>query len=495
LTETNQFDLKAPTGVPGLDDILRGGLPKNQLYLLQGSPGTGKTTLAMKFLLEGARRGEKVLYITFSETKLELEAVAWSHGWDLKDVQILEISALQNSGFSSGTMFHSSEMELSRTISVVLEKIIEVGAERVVFDSVSELRLLSDSLLKYRRQMLAFKEFFIGRKATVLFLDDLTSESGDVQVQSIVHGVLLLEKFRAGYGVERRQFHISKLRGVDFRAGTHDYIIDRGGLRIYPRLVAAEHSPDFETELWSSGISELDKLLGGGLDRGTSNLLLGPAGSGKSTLALHFAVAAAKAGKKVSLFSFEEGVHNIISRSEKLGLDLKKQIDSKKIILRKVDPAELTPGQFTALLRVTNDEERADMVVIDSLNGYIHAMPEEQFIILQLHELLSYLNSRGVITVMVLAQAGILGAMHTPLDLTYLADTVILTRFFEAFGHVKKAISVAKKRTGEHEKTLRELIIGKGGVSVGPVLEKFSGIFSGTPKFLGSPDEIAKYYE
>lgn len=483
---------KCLTGIPGLDEVLRGGLPRDQLFLLQGEPGTGKTSLALQFLLEGARTGEKTLYITFSETKRELEAVAESHGWDLSKISILELSTI--SEMTSGnrtTLFHPSEIELSKTVELLFNKIKELNPTRIALDSLSELRMLSETSLRYRRQMLMIKEFFVGRGATVLFLDDLTSNDGDDgQVQSVVHGVLLLEKFRAAYGVERRQFHIVKLRGVNFKGGTHDYVIEKGGLKIFPRLVAADHESSFERKTFSSGVQALDQVLGGGLDSGTGNLIIGPAGSGKSTICIRFAISACERGEKVALYTFEESLSNLVVRAKALDLDIEKHVKSSKLILRKVDPAELTPGQFASILRDSATEQNVEMVIIDSLNGYIHAMPEQQFLMLQLHELLSFLGSRGVVTIMVLAQAGLMGAMQTPLDLTYLADSVIITRYFEAFGSVKKAISVIKKRTGAHEESLRELRIGKGGVIVGNVLNQFSGIFTGVPRFTGSEYEM-----
>lgn len=488
-----QIDV-CPTGVPGLDEIVRGGLPSNKLYLVQGKPGTGKTTLAMQFLLAAAAHKEKSLYITFSETKTELEAVAQSHQWDISSITILEISTISSrtNMEMQNTLFHPSEIELNKIINLLLNKIKEINPKRIVFDSISELRLLAETSLKYRRQMLSFKEFFIDRGSTVLFLDDMTSEVGDLHVQSIVHGVLLLEKFKMGYGVERREFHIAKLRGVDFRGGTHDYVIKSGGIHIFPRLVSADYGEaTYQAERLSSGLPEFDELVGGGLDRGTSTLILGPAGSGKSTIALRFALSAAEQGKRVAIYNFEESTHNLIQRATALKMNLTPYLKSGHLTIRKVDPAELTPGQFTSLVRGTNNG-KVDVVIMDSLNGYVHAMPEQQFLMLQLHVLLTYLGNRGVVTIMVLSQAGIMGSMQSPLDLTYLADAVILTRFFEAFGKIKKAISVIKKRTTAHEESLRELKIGTGGVIVGEVLNEFSGIFSGIPKFLGDESEMIK---
>ncbi len=480
------------TGIKGLDSITLGGLPANRLYLLQGKPGTGKTTMALQFLMEGIRSSESSLYITFSETKPELESVAESHGWDLSTISILDLSVINEaiSVSSSNTLFHSSEVELGQTVKLLEDAVTNLNPQRVVIDSLSELRLLADSSFRYRRQILALKEFFQKRQATVFLLDDMTTEAGDLHVQSIVHGVMLLEKFRAGYGVERREFHISKLRGVGFKGGTHDYVIRRGGLEIYPRLVANDHKHrDYVQETISSGNSELDKLLGGGLTKGTSNLLLGPAGSGKSTLTVRFATAAAERGQRVTIYSFEESLTNLMGRAAALGMPMNEYVDAGLISIRKIDPAELTPGQFTSLVRGEADA-LTNMVIIDSLNGYIHAMPEAEFLILQLHELLSYLGGKGIITLLVLSQAGIMGTMQSPLDLTYLADTVLLTRFFEAFGRVKKAISVIKKRTGPHEETLREYKLSSAGIELGPVLSEFSGIFTGVPRYLGNSNKI-----
>jgi circadian clock protein KaiC len=488
----NQTADVSPTGVPGLDLILLGGLPKHRMYLLQGKPGTGKTTLAVQFLMEGIKRGESSLYVTFSETKAELEAVAKSHGWDLTKVSILDLSVINEavSVSSENTLFHSSEVELGKTRQLLQSEIERLRPDRVVIDSLSELRLLADTSFKYRRQMLSLKEFFQSQRSTVLLLDDLTTEAGDLHVQSIVHGVLLLEKFRAGYGVERREFHIAKLRGVGFKGGTHDYSILRGGIEVYPRLVATEHEAlDFKLEELSSGNEKLDKLIGGGLTRGTSNLILGPAGSGKSTLTARFATAAAARGQKVVLYSFEESLSNFMFRAKSLAMDLQPYMDKGLITLRKIDPAEMTPGQFAALVTSAADLG-AEMVIIDSLNGYIHAMPESQHLILQLHELAAYLGGRGIVTILVLSQSGVMGSMRSPLDLTYLADTVILTRFFEAFGRVKRAISVIKKRTSAHEESLREYKMGPGGIELGPILSQFEGIFTGTPRYTGDAKDM-----
>ncbi len=482
----------SPTGVPGLDIVLGGGLPLNRLYLLQGKPGTGKTTLALQYLQEGVRRGESALYVTFSETKAELEIVAASHGWDLSKIAILDLSVISEAvvAQSQNTLFHSSEVELGHTIRLLEEEVKRSKPVRIVIDSMSELRLLSDSSFRYRRQILMMKEFFQSVDSTVVLLDDLTTEAGDLHVQSIVHGVLLLEKFRAGYGVERREFHISKLRGVGFKGGTHDYTIQKGGIEIYPRLVAVDHiHTEYLPELISSSNPRIDSLLGGGLNRGTSNLLMGPAGTGKSTFAVRFATAAAATGKKVSIYNFEEGLVTLLARAAAMNMDMRPYIKSGLINIRKIDPAELTPGQFAALVR-GEAAEKVDLVIIDSLNGYMHAMPEAQFLILQLHELLAYLGGQGITTLLILAQAGIMGSMQTPLDLTYLADTVIVTRFFEAFGMVKKAISVVKKRSGTHEETLREYILTSSGVELGPVLNQFSGILTGVTQFIGKEETI-----
>jgi circadian clock protein KaiC len=484
------IDRKCKTGISGLDQILDGGFPENRIYLLQGEPGTGKTTLSLQFLFEGARSGEKGLYITFSETKEELHAVARSHGWDLSQISLLELSAIEEQlqPESQNTVFHPAEVEMNQTTKVLIEEVKRVNPKRVDFDSVSEMRMLAETSLRYRRQMLALKQFFSSQECTVLVLDDLTSSPKDLQVQSIVHGVINLQKLHPEFGDERRRLNIVKIRGVKFSGGHHDYVIAKGGVKVFPRMASELKLPRFEREQVSSAVPELDKLVGGGLDRGTSNLLMGPAGTGKSTLAMQYAVAACERGEHVAVYAFEESTNTLFSRTKSLGMNLQKHLDAGLLTIQKVDPAELSPGEFADLIRTSVIENNTRMVVIDSLNGYLHAMPQEQFLILQLHELLSFLGNRGVLTILVLAQQGLMGAtMSTPIDLTYLADTVLITRYFETCGAVKKAVSVIKKRGGAHESTIREFLVDSGGIKVGPPLQQFQGVLTGVPILLGMP--------
>ncbi|HEY2139792.1 MAG TPA: ATPase domain-containing protein [Chthoniobacterales bacterium] len=473
---------RSATGISGLDDILGGGLPANRLYLLEGKPGTGKTTLALQYLLTGARRGEKVLYITLSETRDELEEVADSHGWSLDGIDVVELSAIgsQLEAAAQNTLFHSSEVELTQTTKMLLDEVERVQPERVVFDSISELRLLSQSPLRYRRQILALKQYFAGRKCTTLLLDDGSADD-DPQLKSLAHGILLLEQLAPEYGSERRRLMVLKIRGSKFRGGFHDFSIQTGGLSVFPRLVAAEHKRDFDHESISSGIKNLDQLLGGGMTRGTSNLFIGPAGSGKSTIAMKFLLEAAKRGEKSAVYSFDETLATILARADKLGLELCDRIDEGLIKVHQVDPAEMSPGEFAFAIKSAVERDGIDIVQIDSLNGFLHAMGDERFLNLQLHELVTYLNQQGIVTIMMLAPHGMLGQMRTPLDVTYLADTVIALRYYEAQGSVHKAISVIKKRTGKHERTIREVTLDHGKINVGRALTKFRGIFSGTP--------------
>jgi circadian clock protein KaiC len=482
------------TGTLGLDHILGGGFPPNRLYLIEGDPGAGKTTLALCYLLEGAKRGESGLYITLSETKEEIDAVAESHGWDLSALHVVELVASQESltPDSQYTMYHPSETELGETTKRVLQEVERVKPRRVVFDSLSELRLLAQNPLRYRRQILALKQFFAGRKCTVLLLDDHTAEDSDLQVRSIAHGVLTLEQLSPEYGAERRRLRVVKLRGKAYKGGYHDFTIVRGGLCVFPRLVAADHHSGFHREKVHSGVGPLDQLLGGGLDRGTSTLVLGPAGSGKSSVAIQYAVAAAQRGDRAALFSFDESRETLLTRCKALGIDLQTQIERGHIAIQQVDPAELSPGEFVHSVRRQVEDHDCRILVIDSLNGYVNAMPQERFLIIQLHELLTYLGQKGVTTIMIVAQHGLMGtSVQSPVDLSYLADSVILTRYFELEGRVKKAISVVKKRSGAHEETIRELSLGQGGIQVGEPLDKLRGILTGVP-WLGHEPQASR---
>ena len=471
----------------GLDDILGGGFDPNRLYLVEGTPGSGKTTLALQFLLEGVKHGEKVLYITLSESESELRLVATRHGWSLDGVPIFQLVPPEASHGPDHevTLFHPSEIELGETTKLIFEQVRQNEPVRVVFDSLSEMRLLAQNSLRYRRQILALKHFFAGRKCTVLLLDDLSSHADDLQLHSIAHGVILLEQLALEYGAERRRLRVTKMRGIAFRGGYHDFIIERGGLSIFPRLIAAEHHKEFHGEPISSGSEGLDALLGGGIHRGTSALFIGGAGVGKSTVALSYAVAAAARGEYAILFAFDEGLGTIFARADSLGIALRTHVDSGRLAIQQIDPAEMSPGEFAALVRDAVEKRNARVVVIDSLNGYLNAMPNEKFLILQMHELLSYLNQLGVVTLLVLAQHGLMGPMQSPLDISYLSDTVIMLRYFEADGTVRRALSVVKKRSGAHEYAIREFLLAQGGLQVGPPLKQFRGIFTGTPTYLG----------
>jgi circadian clock protein KaiC len=478
---------RVSTGIPGLDDILCGGLDPERLYLVEGEPGTGKTTLALQFLLEGVRNGEKGLYVTLSETERELRLVAKRHGWDLDDISLFELvppeAALDPE--KELTLFHPAEMELSETSKLIFDRVTEVEPTRVVFDSLSEMRLLAQNSLRYRRQILALKHFFAGRRCTVLLLDDFSSDQHDLQLHSIAHGVVTLQQLALDYGAERRRLRVKKMRGIKFRGGYHDFIVETGGIKIFPRLVAAEHRKPFVGDLTKSGVTELDTLLGGGLERGTSALLVGGAGVGKSSIAVTYAVGAAERGERVAIFAFDEGLGTLFARAAGLGVNLQHYVDQGLITIQQIDPAELSPGEFTQRIRDAVEQQNARVLVIDSLNGYLNAMPDERFLVLQVHELLSYLNQLGILTIMVLAQHGLLGHMLTPVDLSYLSDAVIMLRYFEAGGRVRRAISVVKKRSGSHENAIREFQLTSEGVRVGPPLTEFSGILTGTPTYVG----------
>jgi circadian clock protein KaiC len=482
------------TGVTGLDRILSGGLTPNRLYLVEGIPGSGKTTLALQFLRSGAANGESVLYVTLSETEEELRAVAHAHGWDLKGVQIREVIPSQGSLQSEQnyTIFHPSEVELGATTQAILEHVSIVNPTRIVFDSLSELRLLAGSPLRYRRQVLALKQFFAGRRCTVMLLDDRTQSEHDLQVQSIAHGVISLEQTFPEYGAERRRLRVVKYRGVKFMGGYHDFRIERGGLEVFERIVASD-SHEVPVRAWlSSGIEELDTLLGGGIESGTSTLVIGAAGTGKSTISATFATAAAARGQKAALFVFDESPHILLNRMDGLGINLRKHVDSGRVMLQRIDPAEMAPGAFTHCLRKAADEDKASLIIIDSLNGYLNAMPEERFLTIQLHEMLTFLGQRGVATMMVAVQHGLIGtSMQGPVDASYLADSIIMMRYFEAEGEVRQALSVVKKRGGNHERTIREFRLGGDhGLHIGAPLKEFQGVLTGVPQFLGKSAEL-----
>jgi len=476
---------KCSSGVPGLDEILGGGLPRDSLYLVEGNPGVGKTTLAMQFLLDGQRRGERGLYVTLSETKRELETVAHSHGWNLEGLTIIELSAIERTIGKGTTLFQSAEVELTQLTRMLMDEIHRTKPQRVVLDSLSEMRMLAQSPLRYRREVLRLKQQIAELGCTVLLLDDRASEGTDVQVHSIVHGALSLNSAPLRYGIFRRSLAVTKLRGVRFREGNHDYIIEKGGLHVFARLIAAEHQTEFRRSVAPSGNRALDILFGEGLHYGTSNLIIGPAGSGKSTLSTLYAHSAAARGERVNYYVFDETIGTLCHRARDMKIDLGPHLRSGKLQITQVEPAEISPGELAYRIRSAVEREKVRMVVLDSLNGYITAMPHEEFLHLHLHELLTYLNQQGVMTMMVLAQHGLIGAMGTPIDVSYLADSVIITRFFEALGNIRKAISIIKKRSGPHEAAVRELNLTSGGVVVGPPLTDFQGVLTGVPSYLG----------
>ena len=481
------------TGIAGLDDILGGGLPRNHLYLVEGDPGTGKTTIAMQFLMEGIRCGQKGLYVTLSESKAELLEVADSHGWSLEGLEIFALAPdeAQLKPEAQYTVFNPSEIEMCDTTNAVIAEVERLQPARVVFDSLSELRLLARDSLRYRRQILGLKQYFSGRRCTVLLLDDRTGEGHDQQLQSIAHGVILMESVEREYGIKRRRLEVKKLRGSKFREGFHDYCIKRGGVEVYPRLVAAEHLVTFQPTHMESGIPALDTLLGGGLDSGTSTLLLGPAGCGKSTIAVRYAVSAVEHGGHAALFTFDETLATLVIRAKGLGIDIRKHADAGTLQLRQVDAAELSPGQFAHEIRQLVEKQHLTLLIIDSLNGFLNAMPGEHFLSMQLHELLAFLSQKGVTTLMTVSQVGFVGTnVDTPVDVSYLADTVLLFRYFEAAGEVRQALSVIKKRSGEHERTIRELVMRNGVISVGEVLTEFDGVLTGSPRYRGSMDSL-----
>lgn len=477
------------TGVTGLDEILEGGLPRDRLFLIDGIAGAGKTTLSMQFLLAGVAAGERAMYVTLAETKDELDAVATSHGWKIDDIAVYEL--LSESGLGAEdetTIFHPADIELAETMRTLLAEIERVDPDRVVIDSLSELRLQAQSALRYRRQILALKQHFAGRHTTVLMLDDRTTSNQDVQLHSVAHGVITLDQRAPEYGGDRRRLRVNKIRGMKVQGGYHDFNIRTGGLVVFPRLVASQHIEPFKEGSVSSGVAELDALLGGGLDRGSSAVLMGPPGSGKSVISTQFAIAAAARGENAAIFAFDETQRTVRARVAKLGMKLDGHPGT--VTLQQIDPAEMPPGEFAASVRHAVEQQRARVVVIDSLNGYLNAMPQENYLTLQLHELLAYLSQQGVLTLLVVAQHGIMGVIETPVDISYLADAVLLLRHFESGGRLRRAVSVLKKHGGAHESTIRELYIGPVGLRLGPALDEFQGVLSGTPAF-ASPDPAA----
>jgi circadian clock protein KaiC len=479
---------RARTGILGLDRVLEGGLARNRLHLLEGSPGTGKTTIALQFLLAGAEEGEVGIYVSLAETEHELREGARSHGWIIgPKIEIFELvspeSVLDPEQHQS--LLYSSDLELGETIKGIFEAIERLKPMRVVIDSLSEIRLLAQSSLRYRRQILALKHYFARHNSTVIMLDDLTTESTDRAVHSIAHSVIHLDQLSPIYGGERRRLRVVKCRGQAFRSGYHDFTITRGGIQVFPRLVAAEHRKGYAGQLLPSGIAELDQLLGGGVTAGSSTLVLGPAGTGKSLLILQYIAAAVARGERAALFVFDEELGLLFARAKGIGIDIEAMQAANKLFVGQMDAAELSPGEFAHQVRDSVDREQIRLVAIDSLNGYQASMPEEQFLTLHLHELLQYLNRQGAATFLSIAQHGMMGDMKQPIDVTYLADSVIMLRYFEAFGRVRRAISVIKKRTGAHEDTIREFRVTERGVMVGKPLEEFQGVLRGVPTYVG----------
>jgi circadian clock protein KaiC len=477
---------RASTGIPGLDDILGGGLPGEHLYLVEGDPGAGKTTLGLHFLLEGMRHGHKGLYVTLSETEHELQTVAASHGWQLEGIEIFEL--VSDEGLSpelEQSILHPSQVELGETVRGVMTAVERLKPQRVVFDSLSEMRLLAQDPLRYRRQVLALKKFFSDHGCTVLMLDDRSSRETDQQLHSIAHGVVNLEQSVDQYGPERRRLRVLKMRGIKFRGGDHDFVLDTGGIAVFPRLVASEHRIRTEYNIVSTGIPKLDELMGGGMPCGSNTLFNGPSGVGKTTTAMACVLAALKRGEKASYYLFDEGLSTMLIRGKALGLNLEPFLQSGQLRIVVLDPAEVTAGEFAHMVRHAVEDDQAQVVVIDSLNAYLQAMPGSKYLMLQMHELLTYLNYRNIVTILILGQHGVLGEMRTEVDMSYLADAILMFRFFEARGKLLKAVSMVKSRTNRHEQTIREFRMGATGLEVGQELTDFEGVLAGVTAYHG----------
>lgn len=486
-----EADDRLSTGVSGLDDILNGGFPRNHLYLIDGSPGTGKTTVALQLLLDGAKRGEKGLYITLSESQAELVGIAQSHNWQLDGVEVFELNAHEED--DNYTIFHPSEIELQRTVDAVLEVVNKLNPRRVVFDSLSEMRLLARDPLRFRRQILSLKQFFSGRDCTVFLLDDKTGAESDLQLHSLAHGVLVLEHVALDYGEERRRLEITKLRGSRFRGGYHDFRIHTGGVAVYPRILSKSTRTDPLTELFPSGSAEIDALLGGGVARGSSVLLTGAAGTGKSVLTTQFVKAAVDRGEKVRIYLFDERITTFRTRTAALGIDIEPALADGRLQLRQIEPTEMSPGEFAGDLVRAVEQEGVKLIVLDSINGYMQSMPEERLLAIQVHEMLSYLSNNKVTILLTLVQRGIFGnPIAEAAEVSYLADTVVLLRYFEFQGEVRQAISIVKKRVGQHEHTIREVRITRGGMVIGEPLKDFHGVLTGVPSFTGDRADLMK---
>ncbi|RDJ03808.1 ATPase domain-containing protein [Rhizobium grahamii] len=495
---TNDSKDKARTGVAGLDEILSGGLTRRHVFLLEGSPGTGKTTIALQFLREGAAIGERCLYITLSETEEELRSSSASHELELGDsIEIFELVPPESllDADQQQSLLYSSDLELGETTKMIFEAFDRLRPSRVVIDSLSEIRLLAQSSLRYRRQILAMKHFFAKSGATVLLLDDMTSDIMDKTVHSVVHGVVHLEQMAPDYGSERRRLRIVKYRGQAFRGGYHDFVIKTGGVVAFPRLRALEHRTDFQRTTLASGVAELDGLLGGGVERGSSTLLIGPSGTGKTLFGLQFVDAAVKRGERAAVFVFDEELGLLFDRMKALGINLEKMRDDGAVHIEQLDAAEVSPGEFAQRVRDRVSDFDAKIVVLDSINGYQTAMPEENALILHMHELLQFLNRQGATTFLTVAQHGLVGDMKSPVDVTYLADTVVLLRYFEALGKIRRAVSVIKKRTGKHEETIREFTISESGLTLGDPLSEFQGVLRGIPSYMGKGEELLSQLE